>query len=486
MSKPGPERSTKDPKESIGFVRNHITKHLLTKPKADNQLNHVQALREHVQGFVPDKELSATEVARVELRAKAQARDLIEADSLDYSFNQKKALYESFLKVVESKIVEPKITPELTKATLLSLKAQFETKAKARENAVILTIKIEQANLDIARLEKEAASAVAPVPSSSPAKSSIDQVPIAKTALEGLKKELAEAITNAEKATDISFEFRDAFGAFVDHVLSQKIKVLPRIVHELQFGKPDDKLAQADIDAALDPWKSIADGKAKRLAEVEKKGGKFTGIQARVAEWFKVIPKSQSSDEIAFREKIHPYTDKEDKTIRDERIRLISGLPFRRKQLDDKAVARDKGARAKQKASPVAKQLHELDDDYRREFENLGIKPYPKDLQNPLAAVYRAATGAECWNTEFEEKPSPKSPTPPRKVMLDEGAPLAFPERKQLYSKTLAPLLDRHLKMGVKDGLLVGHKTKATDDYWKAAEDKEVDLLMDTLKKLKI
>ncbi len=474
MSKPGPERTIK---ETIDFLRSHVAKQLLTKPNVDNRLNHVQALREQIEGSPESKD------ERLQARATKQASDLIEAGSLDYRFAQKKALYEHFMDVVRNKIVEPKITPEIAKTALLSLKAQFEIQAKARDLAANLTIRIEQATLDVARAEKEAAAAPAPAASSSPAKPSIDHVAIAKAALEGLTKELAEAKALAEKPTDIAMEHRDAFLTFVNHAQN----VLPFIIQELQFGKPDDKLTQADIDAGLALYKPIADGKTTRLADVEKKGGKNTGIQARVAEWSKIIPKDLTTEEWTERVANRPYIEDETKATREERIRLISGLPFRRAQLDAKAVARDKSTRAKQIAAPVAKQLHELDDERRREFERLGIKPYSKKDQNPLAAVWRAATGAECWNTDFEDRSAPKSPSPPRRMMLDEGAPVAFPERKEMYSRTLSPLLERHLKIGVKDGLLVGKKTKETDEYWKpAAEDKEIDQLMVTFGKLKI
>lgn len=490
MSNQGPEAAKPEHKEVslkklIELSRNRLFKRLIDLPEVPNQQHHVQALKDKLrESYAQGEELRPEDKSRLELRAKAQASNLMKAESLDYSFAEKKALYESFINVIRSKLVEQKITAETVKATLLALQGQFEIKAKARGLAVTVTAQIEQTKLDIARLERELAEKPVESSSSSPSKPPLDYLAIAKSALEAQRRDLQEAKMMAEKATDIDMQYRDAFITFVSHAL--KPSILPIIVDEVHFAKPDQHLTQDDIDAAMEPWKAIAEGRAARLADVEKNGGKFAGIQARVADWYNIMPKAQSSEEMSLREKIHPYTAEEEKSLRDERIRLISGLPFRREQLDAKAVARDKGSRKKQIAAPVAKQLHELNDEHRREFEKLGIKPYPKNQQSVIGAIYRTATGSECRNTEFEDKPTPKSPNPPRRVMLDEGAPLLFPERKQLATKTLSPLLDRHLQLGANKGYLVGQKTKQSDEYRKASDDEALDAVMQTLSKLKI
>lgn len=489
----------------INALHQMISGQLLARPIQENRLTRVQALQERK----PDDLAAATRIA------KRQANTLLKVHTLDEEFEAKRQLTEFFLTVVCSKIPENTlITPEAVQTALLALKAQFEAKYKARELANSASEKMAITAKEVARLEKESA-APKPAESSTAAKATgTSALDIAKHALEALKKAQEEASVVAEKPTDIPMEDRDAFLAFVTHALT----VLPFIAQELQFAKPDDKLTQADVDAALKPWKpvvggniakrfasyepwrSILDDKTQRLKDVEKEGGVFKGFQARVAEWYKEkeMPKAMSTEEMHARKKIgrkleqdadiEDITDILQETPKERKIRreLIDGT--RRKQIEEIAVAKSKAPKEKIKTVPVAKQPHEVEDSLRAEFKKLGIKPFSKGEQNPLAAIWRAGVGSECWNTAFEDEVSAKSPSPPRRVMLDKDVPLAFPERKKAAILAVTPALEKHLQTGVKKGYLVGKiKDAKKDKYWEpVADTPELTEITATLERMKI
>lgn len=464
---------------------------LVKRPDVPNRLNSVQALRERL---APD----ADHADMLTHHASEQALLLSGAKVLEAKFKAKQNLYEYFIAIVRSKIAEPKITPEHIKGALLALKQQFFDKDQARQAAMVAQQKVDIATKEVQRLEAEAAKASPAASSANPApnqtssastKPAISPLEIAKSALESLKKAAEEANTAAQKQTDIPMMHKDAFITFVTHALH----VLPFMVQELQFGKPDDKLTKADCEAATlspiptkkrdkvtarlakyEPWKSAFDDKTTRTGEV--KGAAFRDLPTRVQQWFnpKELPRAMSTEEMHIRKQIGRHLqegqDIEDisdiiaETPKQRKVRreLIDG--FRKDQIKEMAVAQSKAPKNKLKTAPVAKQPHEVEDSLRAEFKELGIKPYSYDEQSAVGMLVRV--GGDCYE-EFAN-------ADPRSFALDEGAPRKFPERRDLAKKTLTPALQRHLELGVKKGYLVGEiKDVTKDKYWEPVKDSD-------------
>lgn len=469
-----------------------LTRHLLNQDPESNRLTQVQALRERLK--TEGQELTTDDQEKIIARAQQQASSLIEAQSLEKSFAETQRVVNLFLEVIRKNMNAPNvvITPENVKLQLTTLLTQFDLKARARSLAVALNDRLTQLNLDIARLEVEK-----PVSASAPASSNAvpapNQLEVAKAAKTQLEKDLEAAIADAQKPTDIRAELRDSFIAFAKHTTNVD-KLLQAITYEVQFPTTDANPTDAQIDVSNTRWQAVEMKRQNRLLDVEKNGGSFSGIRARVADWNAKIPVALSSKEMAARDAILPYRGEEETPEnRQERIKQVSGLPFRREQMDQKAVARNSGSKKNQHVAPVAKQLHELDDDYRSEFETLGIKPYPKNKQRVLGAVFRTFTGAECWNEQFEEEQvAPKSPNPPRRTSMETGqdgtppVPIAYPPRRAHYTAALTPQLQRHLQLGANSGQLVGRWVKKGDKYSEKIETPEMLELTAKLAKVKI
>lgn len=458
------------------------------KPKASHRLSHLQALEDRLR---PDKTQEPTqeEIAAVQSRSEKQTLNLDHARNRNIAFAAKQAQVAGFLDTIRKHITDQKLTPQNVTNAMEVLLKQFDDRAAARKMAVELAESDELAASEVARLEKEPApSPTAPVAASSN-QTTPTMVPspleVAKGKATAAKTAAEKAKLAAEKPTDILAEEEGAFRAFVAHTQSHRV-LMEAIVFELQFGKKDEELTAADDEVASAAWESVLAGKKARLADVERAGGRLAGIQARVADWNSKMPKALSSAEMVSRDRIVPYEEGESQQQRKERLRQVAGYEPRTEQIAVKAVARDKALKESGASLSLAKQPHELSDEWRAEFEDLGIKPIPKNKQNLFGAFYRTATGIQMWKTIFEDTPTSTKHKPPRRAMLDEGAPAAFPERKEFASKALVPGLERHLKMGVKEGYLVGQKSKATDTYQVAEDSDELNNLMANLKKLRI
>lgn len=463
---------------------------LHNKKPESNELTHVQAL--HQRLAEDGQDLTRDDFAKIAASAAQQAGLLIEAGSLNRSFAETQRQVNIFLEVIRKNLNSPEalITPELVKTQLTTLLTQFEAKALARSYAVTLSDKLHRTMQDIARLEAEK-----PVAASAPASSNAAPAPnlleIAKAAKIQLEKDLQKAISDAEKNTDIPAELRDSFIAFAKHTTSND-RILQAITYEIQFPSTQSIPTAAQVDVSNARWQAIEAGRKARLLDVDKSGGKFAGIRARVESWNAKMPVALSSEEMAHRDAIVPYQEGETPDDREERIKQVAGQPYRRTQIEQKAVAKDSGSKKNQKVAPVAKQLHELDDEHRREFERLGIKSLPKNQQSVAGAIFRSVIGAECWNEQFEEPVSPKSPNPPRRTSMEthteEGVPVphAFPPRKAFYTAALTPLLQRHLQLGANSGDLVGRWVKKGDAYSEKVETPDMVELTKKLARVKI
>ncbi len=408
---------------------------LHNKKPEPNQLTHVQALHQRLldQRLDNTRDLTRDDFAQIDERAKQQARLLIEAGSLNRSFAETQRQVNIFLEVIRRNLKSPEahITPDILKTQLSALIMQFELKARARSYAVALSEKLNQIKIDIMHLEAEKPIS-ATTPSSSNAVPAPSLLEVARTAQVQIEKDLESAIADANKPTDIPAELRDSFIAFAKHATTVD-KILQAITYEIQFPSTKSAPTPAQLEASQARWQTVEAGRKARLVDVDRSGGRFAGIRARVESWNAKMPTALSSEEMAERDSITPYVEGEMPEDRQARIKEVSGLPFRRLQMDQKAVAKDSGSRRNQQATPVAKQLHELDDEYRREFEKLGIKSLPKNQQSVLGAVFRSVTGAEYWNEQFEDEPAePKSPNPPRRTSMEADVPKAFPPEERI------------------------------------------------------
>lgn len=512
MSSQGPTRPTLSNLHQAALRT--MTEYLLNypdpkQPENEHRLTHVQALDDHLR---PDKTQDKTLETTTALKARAQkqALTLDQAFNRNSAFEEKQAQIAGFLTIIRRHISEPKITTQHVINAMQALLKQFDDKAAALKNAVILTEKAELAASELARIQNETAavttttassssspnessppnSSSTPDSSSAPSSSSASlSTPLsdAQSNAQKTQAEAAQAKSIAEKPTDIFAPHEGLFRAFVAHTLRHRA-ILEAITAELQFHRQDTELTKEDHEIAITAWETILAGKANRLVDVERSGGRYTGIQARVAEWNRIAPVPLSDAQMAVRKQIVPYMPEQEEPIekRQERLSKIAGYGPSTKQLQDKAVARNLGLKASGAALSLAKQLHELDDPRRAEFEKLGIKPIPKNKQTFVGAFIRTATGSQMWNTIFEDTPTPETPNPPRHTMLEAGTPLAFPDRKALATKALLPGLERHLKMGSKADYLVGKKTKPTDTYLPAEDSAELNSLMENLKKIRL
>ncbi len=543
MSSQGPTRPT--PSSVHQAALRALTNHLLNHPLEQNRLHHIQALDDVLR---PDKNQAATSEVTTALttRAQKQALNLDQALNRNIAFEEKQAQIAGFLTTIRQHISEPKITTQHVVNAMQALLKQFDDKALALKKAVMLTERAELAASELARIQKESAavttttassssspdsnssldssstpntssspnsssppdssstpntssspdSSSTPNPSSTPdssttpsSSSASPSIPLsnAQSNTQKTQAAAAEAKSIAEKPTDIFAHHEGLFRAFVAHTLRHRA-ILEAITFELQFHRQDTELTKEDHEVALAAWEPILAGKANRLADVERSGGRYTGIQTRVAEWNRIAPIPLSDEQMEVRKQLIPYIPEQEEPIekRHERLSKIAGYGPSTKQLQDKAVAKNLGLKSSGAALSLAKQLHELDDPRRAEFETLGIKPIPKNKQTFVGAFIRTATGSQMWSTIFEDTPTPETPNPPRRTMLEEGIPLAFPERKALAMKALLPGLERHLKIGSKTGYLVGKKTKPTDAYLPIEDSAELNHLMENLKKIRL
>ncbi|MCS5711103.1 hypothetical protein [Candidatus Berkiella aquae] len=471
-----PEKFTKQ--------RVRLTEELLDYHPVDNRLYHLEALAERLKNG--NEALEEGEQAELYEAAEQLARNISSFELKDIEFKEKQAIIQGFLKTIRSHISEPILTPGLVIQTMLKLQAQFAEKAEARKQAVELAGTVELAKHDIARLEKlsqpstsnasEASTSNASEPSTSP-------LAIAKESLAALERTAQEAKELAEKPTAIPLRYQGLYNGFVKEMLNPRhSKRLEAITYQLQFAniQEAETLKETDMLAASASWDATMKGRKARLADVASRGKAFTGIVERVEEWNAKMPKALSSEEMLRRDAILPYEEGELKERREERLRHVSGFEPRRAQLEKMAVAKDKATR--RRTHPIAKDLHELDDHLRQEFEDLGIKRIPNNKQHMVGVLLRG--GADVWNVDFEypqylEHLDPK----PHRAMLDDQAPVAFPERKAHYKKALVPGLERHLQLGAKEGYFVGQKGQ----YWKPSEeDHSLDALTEKLGHLKL
>ncbi len=457
----------------------------------------------------------------------AQALNLSKYATLNESHENSQALIENFLKIIKGKLKDPILTPDNVKKTLQLLKSQLEQLPKDRSLMRELTIRLElkrkelatvkaQAEKDAAEKAKKPSEATAPNAGSAPAAKqpavpALTPVEATEAALTVVEKSLEDVKLLISQNSVVKFQLEGAYGAFLNFALginplarppkSNPIKgestsILQAITYELQFGKqkvastPDqvkalltekeDDTALANKAAADALWKPIKDGRAKRLEEVEKKGGIFAGIQARVADWNQSMPKALRTEEMAVRDAMTPYKEGETKETRQERERYVSGYEPRTQQIREKAVA-VKLATRKADRMKTEKDLHEADG--RAEFEDLGMKLIPKGKRS-----FYGLLGADSYRTSFEVQ-DPTDPDykrvarnsldpvtldglperkPEDREKLPETRYAPFPDRKKQQATALTPALQRHLQLGANNGLLVGKKEKPDDKYWEA------------------
>ncbi len=502
-------------------------------PRASHRLSHVQALEDHLR---PDKTQEPTpeEIAALQSRSQKQTLNLNQAHNRNMAFAAKQAQVAGFLDNIRKHITDPKLTPQNVTNAMQVLLKQFDDKAVARKMAVELAEREELPKKEVARLEKEeaaaateadaaaaavatAATAAEAAAASTPtvAASSDQTTPVLQSPLEiarekataaasatkvvqsslKIAREIATAAASAttkakntaEKATDILAEEEGAFRAFVAHTQFRRA-FLDAIVYELQFKRKDAELTTADLEVAEAHWKPIADGNQQRLKDVDRSGGRYAGIETRVSDWWSVIPKALTDEQMAQRNSMEPYIPEQPESIdkRKERQRQQAGYEPIRVRNRAQGVAQHKGQKASGASLSLAKHPHELPNVIRDEMERIGIKSTPKNKQALGTAIYNVISRSDHWNTIFEDKTTPGNPIPPRRVMLDDNAPLDFPSRKLHAIKALVPGLERHLKMGCKLELLVGQKSKSTDVYQKAEDNAELNSMVEQLKKLRI
>lgn len=506
-----------------------LVEHLLNTPHQDNRLSLIEALRNHQEDPLSEKQIMQ--------RIAEQASFISTHHDLTKKYAKKGQIINEFIQVLRSKMPDTAVTPELVKTALLALKEQFESKARTRVLVVAAAEKVSVIENEIIRLEKEAKAAgnansaasaanAAPLPNTTP-------LELARNTLETAKKALADTMALYKKPTDIHPDLESHFKAFVQHLFDPKHKMhLDVIVSRVQFCRPEanGKLEEA---VAQERWKKVTDGRAKRLEDEDK--GVFSGIQAAVTYWNKNMPKALSTAQWQEREQQIPYVaTQEGKAVadeprdkRDERRKQIRSLQFVSDLNEEKRVVRVKEAEAKASATsqlkaarkaakdpmaaeklrqidfhPIARRPHEAEDSLREEFEILGIKQIPGNKQykqSMASASWNYFRGNEVWNTDFESrnphvpltcvalvdgKPSPLTratfdPEPLKHAPREPGkdplpAPKAYPPRRDYHKAALAPALQRHLELGVKKGYLVGRiKDVKTDKYWEPVKDSD-------------
>lgn len=480
--------------------------------KRDPKINERTAVQANMS--YPKPGVTAEEIAR------KQAIEGLEAAALKTKIEDTARLHQRFLETIRGKIKEPVVTALAVQTAIKELKAQFTTMHKARMDAVTTAEKVRNTEQEIARLEKlpQSAPAVA-VPPATGKPAVTSALDIAKAALIGLQKAALEAKTLAEKPTDIPAKYESAFMLFSKHNLN---------------GITDDVMFLTerpgyDAKITFPQWDKTLDERKERLKFID--AGALAGITAKAEDWLKKAPPMLTTAQWQMRESKTPYlatqtgekVHDETKARRDKRREEIRSYDIVATQNAQKRVvevieeedilqatialnaarkaAKDDKERAKLRLidfQKFAKQPHELDDNIRQDFEDIGIKKIPKTKQSKIAAGFNFITGNDVWNTDFQAR---NTDIPQHNLALDEngkqvllqrdvleeGVPIPYLPRREHYKQMLTPALQRHLEMGVNMGYLAGkRKDLEKDKYWEPKRDAAMDQLIGSFDKVAI